>query len=196
MGSNVSAILLAAGLSQRMGIKKQLLPVQGRPAVVRCLESLRDSQVADVVIVVNPEGGDIVNATKEFLVKVAVNELPGSDMAASVKAGMACIDNDATGIMICLCDHPVVRPETLGAMISSHSRKPDAIIIPIYRGRKGHPTLFPRFILEDIGKLATLRDVIRQHFTKISLLDVDDEGVILDMDTPEDYVRIRDRSGS
>jgi molybdenum cofactor cytidylyltransferase len=194
--TSISAILLAAGQSQRMGTKKQLLPVQGLPAVVRCLESLRDSQVADVVIVVNPKGVDIVDATKGFPVKVAVNELPGSDMASSVKAGMACIDNDATGIMIHLCDHPLVHPETLGSMISAHSRKPDAIIIPLYRGRKGHPTLFPRFVLEDLGKVATLRDVIGQHFTKISLLDVDDEGVILDMDTPEDYRKIRDRSNS
>ena len=196
MGSNVSAILLAAGLSQRMGTKKQLLPIQGRPAVVRCLESLRDSQVVDVVIVVNPEGTDIVEATKEFPVRVAVNELPGSDMAASVKAGMAGIDDDATGILICPCDHPLVLAETLKAMLSAHAREPEAIIIPVYRGRKGHPTLFPRFVLEDFGKFATLRDVIGHHRAMISLLDVDDEGVILDMDTPEDYLRIRNRSGS
>ena len=196
MGSNVSAILLAAGLSQRMGTKKQLLPVQGLPVIVRCLESLRDSQVADVVIVVNPEGGDIVSATREFPVKVAVNELPGSDMAASVKAGMVRIDDEATGVLICLCDHPLVRTETLIAMLSVHARKPEAIIIPVYRGRKGHPTLFPRFVLEDFGKFTTLRDVIGHHRAMISLLDVDDEGVILDMDTPEDYLRIRNRSGS
>jgi molybdenum cofactor cytidylyltransferase len=196
VGSNVSAILLAAGLSQRMGTKKQLLPVQGLPAVVRCLESLRDSQVSDVVIVVNPEGDDIVNATKEFPVKVAVNELPGSDMAASVKAGMVRIDDEATGILICLCDHPLVLAETLKAILSAHAREPEAIIIPVYRGRKGHPTLFPRFVLEDFGKFATLRDVIGHHHAKVSLLDVGDEGVILDMDTPEDYRRMRGRPGS
>ncbi len=195
MRSNVSAILLAAGLSQRMGTPKQLLPIQGRPAVARCLESLRDSHVADVVIVVNPEGGDIVEAAKEFHARVAVNEIAGSDMAASVRAGMVCIDSMSTGVLICLCDHPLVRPDTIGSMISEHSRKPDAIIIPRYRGRKGHPTLFPRFILEDLGKLATLRDVIGRHVTNLSLLEVDDEGVILDMDTPEDYLRIRNRSG-
>jgi molybdenum cofactor cytidylyltransferase len=194
--TSVSAILLAAGLSQRMGTPKQLLPVQGRPAVIRCIESLRDSQVTDVVIVVNTEGCDIVSATKEFPVTVAVNELQGSDMAASVKAGMACIDNKSSGVLICLCDHPLVRPDTIGSMISAHSREPDMIIIPAYRGRKGHPTLFPRFILEDLGKVATLRDVIGQHLAKLSLLDVDDEGVTLDMDTPEDYRRIRDRFDS
>jgi len=195
VGTKVSAILLAAGLSRRMGAPKPLLPLQGRPAVVRCLESLRDSGIAEIVLVVNPEGGDIVIAAKDIPFQVAVNELPGSDMAASVRAGLELVNRDATGVLICLCDHPLVRPETIEAMVSLHARRPDAIIIPAYRGRKGHPTLFPRFVLEDLGKVATLRDVIGQHRAKISLLDVDDDGVILDMDTPEDYRKILERYG-
>ena len=193
MRTKVSAILLAAGRSQRMGTPKPLLPIQGRPAVIRCLESLRDSGVADIVLVVSPEGGDIVKAASGFAVRVAVNEQPGSDMAASVKAGLVSIDRDATGVLICLCDHPLVRPESLESILSAHTQKPDAIIIPLYNGRKGHPTLFPRFVLEDLGKVATLRDVIDRHRAAIFTLDVDDEGVILDMDTPEDYRRIVNR---
>jgi molybdenum cofactor cytidylyltransferase len=191
--TKVSAILLAAGRSQRMGAPKPLLPVQGRPAVVRCLECLRGSQVADIVLVVNPEGGAIAEAAGEFPVRVAVNELPGSDMAGSVKAGLPLVDRDATGILVCLCDHPLVSPDTIASMTSSHSRMPDAIVIPAWRGRKGHPTLFPRLLLEDLGTFATLRDVIGHHNAKINILDVDDEGIVLDMDTPEDYKRIQDR---
>ncbi len=160
METKVSAILLAAGRSERMGAPKPLLPLQGRPAVVRCLESLRDSGIAEIVLVVNPEGGDIVIAAKDIPARVAVNELPGSDMAASVRAGLAVVDRDATGVLICLCDHPLVRPETIEAMVSLHARHPDAIIIPAYRGRKGHPTLFPRLILEDLG---THRHASRCH---------------------------------
>jgi molybdenum cofactor cytidylyltransferase len=178
-----------------MGAPKPLLPIQGRPAVVRCLESLRDSGIAEIVLVVNPEGGDIVDAAKDIPARVAVNELPGSDMAASVRAGLELVNRDAAGVLVCLCDHPLVRPETLESMISAHSRMPGAIIIPVYRGRKGHPTLFPRFVLEDLAKVATLRDVIGQHSAKITLLDVDDEGVILDVDTPEDYRKILERYG-
>ena len=194
METKVSVILLAAGRSQRMGAKKQLLPIQGRAAVVRCLESLRDAQFAEIVLVVNREAGDVADAAKDFPVRVAVNEIPESDMAASVKTGLACIDRNATGVLICLCDHPLVRPATLEAMVSTHARMPDAIIIPVYHGRKGHPTLFPSVFLEDLGKHATLRDVIGHHHAKISFLNVDDEGVILDMDTPEDYRRILDRT--
>ena len=160
METKVSAILLAAGRSERMGAPKPLLPLQGRPAVVRCLESLRDSGIAEIVLVVNPEGGDIVIAAKDIPARVAVNELPGSDMAASVRAGLAVVDRDATGVLICLCDHPLVRPETIEAMVSLHARHPDAIIIPAYRGRKGHPTLFPRLILEGLG---THRHASRCH---------------------------------
>ena len=178
-----------------MGAPKPLLPLQGRPAVVRCLESLRDSGIAEIVLVVNPEGGDIVIAAKDIPARVAVNELPGSDMAASVRAGLAVVDRDATGVLICLCDHPLVRPETIEAMVSLHARHPDAIIIPAYRGRKGHPTLFPRLILEGLGTHPTLRDVISHHRAKLSLLDVEDDGVILDMDTPEDYRKILERYG-
>jgi CTP:molybdopterin cytidylyltransferase MocA len=178
-----------------MGAPKPLLPVQGRPAVMRCLECLHSAGVAEIVLVVNPEGGDIVTAAKDIPVRVAVNERPVSDMAASVMAGLALVDRDATGVMVCLCDHPLIRPETFESMISAHSRTPGAIIIPVYRGRKGHPTLFPRLDLEDLGTHATLRDVIGRHRAKISLLDVEDEGVILDMDTPEDYRKIIERYG-
>ncbi len=178
-----------------MGAKKQLLPIRGRPAVVRCLESIREAKVADIVLVVNPEAADILEAAKDFPVRIAVNELAGSDMAASVKAGLACIGSDAKGILICLCDHPLVGPATLDAMVSVHARMPGAIIIPVYLGRKGHPTLFPRFVLEDLGALATLRDVIGRHRERISFLTVDDEGVILDMDSPEDYRKILERCG-
>jgi len=176
-----------------MGAPKPLLPVQGRPAVVRCLESLRDSQVADIILVVSPEGGAIVEASGGFPVRVAVNELPGSDMAGSVKAGMSLVERDATGVLVCLCDHPLVSPDTIASITSAHSRMPGAIVIPAWRGRKGHPTLFPRLLLEDLGTFATLRDVIGHHNTEISILDVDDEGVVLDMDTPEDYRRILDQ---
>ena len=176
-----------------MGAKKQLLPIQGRPAVARCLEGLMDARAAEIVLVVNPEADDILEAAKHFPIRIAVNEVPGSDMAASVMTGLACIDREATGVLVCLCDHPLVRPETMEAMISAHVRLPDAIIIPVYRGRKGHPTLFPRRLLEELGTGATMREVIGRHRAKISLLNVDDEGVILDMDTPEDYRRILDK---
>jgi CTP:molybdopterin cytidylyltransferase MocA len=176
-----------------MGTVKQLLPVADRPAVVRCTESIRDSGVDNIVVVVNPDGNEIVRVLKEFSVTIAVNDLQESDMAESVGMGLSAIDGASTGVFICLCDYPLVTSATLSAMGREHNARPDLIIIPTFQGRRGHPTLFPRFILEEVKKHSTLRDVISGHKDKILFFPIADEGVVLDMDTPEEYQKILER---
>jgi molybdenum cofactor cytidylyltransferase len=176
-----------------MGTAKQLLPVDNRPAVVRCTENIRDSGVDNIVVVVNPEGNEIVRVLKEYTVDIAVNDLPECDMAESVRMGLSAIDGASTGIFICLCDYPLVTSATLSAMGREHDASPDLIIIPTFQGRRGHPTLFPRSILEEIKKHSTLRDVISSHKEKVLFFHVADEGVVLDMDTPEEYQKILER---
>jgi CTP:molybdopterin cytidylyltransferase MocA len=176
-----------------MGTVKQLLPVNNRPAIVRCTESIRDSGVDNIVVVVNPEGNEIVRVLKEYPVDIAVNDVPESDMAESIRAGLSAIDGASTGIFICLCDYPLVTSTTLGAMGREHDARPDLIIIPTFQGQRGHPTLLPRFILEEVKKHSTLRDVISSHKDKILFFHVADEGVVLDMDTPEEYQKILER---
>ena len=196
MAPDVSALLLAAGESVRMGRPKQLLPVGGRPAVVRCLESILEAGVGDVIVVIRSGAADVLDAIRGFPVRLAVNDRPGSDMAASVRAGLGATAVRATGILVCLSDHPLVMPSTLAAMKREHLDRPDAVVIPTHQGRKGHPTLFPRAALEGIATLPTLRDIVRRHRDRVVHLDVDDEGILLDMDTPEDYRRIIERSGN
>ncbi len=176
-----------------MGTAKQLLLVDNRPAVARCTENIRDSGVDDIVVVINPEGTEIVRVLREFPVAIAVNDLPESDMAASVRVGLSAIDGASTGIFICLCDYPLVTSATLSAMGREHDARPDLIIIPTFQGRRGHPTLFPRPILEEVKKHSTLRDVISSHKDKILFFNVVDEGVVLDMDTPEEYQKILEK---
>lgn len=179
-----------------MGMSKQLLPIDDQPAVVRCIDNIRHSNIDDIVVVVNPDGGDIVKVLAAFSLTVAVNESVGSDMAESIRTGLNFVDGSSSGIFVCLSDHPLVTPATIAAMGTEHCEKPDRIIIPVYQGRKGHPTLFPRSILEDIRKYSTLRDVVGRHREKVFLLAVDDEGVVMDMDTPEDYRKILDKHRS
>lgn len=195
MAPDVSALLLAAGESVRMGRAKQLLSVGGRPAVVRCLESILEAGVDDVTVVIRPGAKDVAEALRGFPVRLAVNDRLGSDMAASVRAGLGATDARATGILVCLSDYPLVKPFTLAAMKQEHLAGPGAIVIPTHQGRKGHPTLFPRSALAEIATLPTLRDIIRRHRDLIVHLEVDDEGILLDMDTPEDYRRILQRTG-
>jgi len=114
-------------------------------------------------------------------------------MAGSVRLGLRQIDPASTGVLICLADHPLVSSETIKELVNVHLSVPDSILIPVYKGGRGHPTLFPRKTIEDIYSVETLRDLIASRSGSVRAVDVDDEGVILDMDTPEDYERIKQR---
>jgi molybdenum cofactor cytidylyltransferase len=99
----------------------------------------------------------------------------------------------STGVLIYPSDHPLVSPATITACIAIQHTHRNAIIIPSYQGRRGHPTLFPRPVIEELYFAATLRDVIAANAGLVRLAEVDDDGVVLDLDTPDDYERIKGR---
>lgn len=173
-----------------MGCCKQLLPLEGRPAIIRGVESLLAAGLSDVIVVVNPEGNEVTATVSHLPVTVAINETPDSDMAGSVRVGLAKVAATASGVLVALADTPLVRSDTCRQLGAQHRLHPDAILIPVYQGRKGHPTLFPRSILATIEWHPNLREVIQVHEEQVRLLEVNDPWVIADMDTPEDYRRL------
>ncbi|GFE58063.1 glycosyl transferase [Geobacter sp. AOG1] len=173
-----------------MGCCKQLLPLDGRPAIVRSVESLLAGGVDEVVMVINPAGEEVAAAISHLPVTVTVNGASDSDMAGSVRVGLAKVATTTSGVLIALADTPLVRGETCRFLQEQHRHHPDAILIPVHRERKGHPTLFPRSILATIDRHPTLRDVIQSHAERVQLLNVDDPWVVEEMDTPEDYRRL------
>ena len=149
------------------------------------------SGTRDVVVVLGEDSGAIAEAIDGMPVKTAYNREPWSAMAESVRLGLREIDAASTGVLVCLSDHPLVSSETVRSLVNVHAEHPGGIIIPLYQGRRGHPTLFPRIFIQDMFNEMTLRDVITSHTDKVRMLDVDDEGVVLDLDTPEDYERAK-----
>jgi molybdenum cofactor cytidylyltransferase len=196
MDHPISAVLLAAGLSRRMGRPKQLLPLGDRPAIVRCLEHIRGAMIDDIVVVVGTDADDIVAAIDTFPVAIARNEDPGSDMSQSLRVGLAKVSPVTSGVFVCLADQPMVRSETLIRLCLCHLEKPGTIIIPVFHGEKGHPPLFPKEIIAEIDVVPTLRDLIERHSGKVYHLEMTDKGIVLDMDTWEDYQGMIERFSS
>jgi len=176
-----------------MGTSKQLLPLGPKPVILHCLDRIIAAGVKDIVVVLGTESDGIRTAISGLPVRTMINDDPASDMAGSVRRGLKAIDPASTGVLVCLPDHPLVSPATMAAVLNAHGSAPDGIIIPSYKERRGHPTLFSRAVIEDIFRGTTLRDVIASHAGKVRLIQVDDEGVVLDMDTPEDYEQIKGR---
>ena len=188
----VAAILLAAGKSRRMGSCKQLLPMGGNTVIARCLDALVGGGVSEVVLVTAEEGSGVVAAAQGYIVKMVVNPDHEGDMASSVRVGLDAITPVASGVIVALSDYPLVTAATIKNLIAAHAESPDSIIIPCYLERKGHPLLFPRSILAELTHDTILRHLVRRDPDRVRCLEVDDLGVLQDMDTPEDYRRLCD----
>ncbi len=187
MITRVSAILLAAGTSQRMGKVKQLLPLAGKPAILCCLETIFASGIENIVVVLNAEAREIEETIRHLPLTIALNTEQSSDMAESVRTGLRRIRTGATGILVCLSDHPLISSDTLKTLIARHKQEPEKIIIPVYEKRRGHPGLFPKHCADEIFQGVNLREIVNKDIGRIDFVAVDDEGIVLDMDTPEDY---------
>ena len=176
-----------------MGKLKQLLPLADKIAVHHCIDTISAAGIEDITVVIGPEHEDIRRAVAGFPVRLAVNTEPGSEMAESVRTGLSAVAADCRGLLICLSDHPLVSADTIRMIVGAHVRKPDRIVIPSYHRRRGHPCLFP---IDAAGKVFSgmnLRQIIAANPSLIEYVGVDDEGVVLDMDTEEDYRVMQER---
>jgi molybdenum cofactor cytidylyltransferase len=190
MPDSVAAMLLAAGASRRMGTCKQLLQLEGKTVLARCLETLLHGGIDQVVVVVAPSGDEVQKAAENYPVRVVRNAQPDGDMAFSICTGRDALPASVTGVIIALCDYPLVRPESIARLAQAHREDPESIIIPCHDGHRGHPPLLPRRLLDELETPQTLRDLLRDNKELIHHLELPDDGVLIDMDTPEDYRRI------
>lgn len=174
-----------------MGSSKPLLPLADKPAIHHCLHALLAASVHPLVVVLGPGGEPVQEAIAPFSLIIAWNRDPEGDMAGSVRAGLALLPADCTGVLVHLADHPLVTAATMQALCAVHAAAPLAIIIPTCNGRQGHPTLFPLAILAELTPTATLRDIVKKDPTRVQRVPVEDEGIFLDMDTPADYEALR-----
>lgn len=187
------AVMPAAGRSRRMGKCKYTLFVYNNKTVIECaIENILLSGILDIFVVLNGEDA-VVKAVSTYNVRICQNDNEHSYMADSIRIALnkISIDNpnmdEKTGIMIALADQPVIKSATIKKIIDIYAADPKKIVIPTFKGRRGHPTIFPYYIIKDLSEMETLRDVIGKHEDKILLLETDDEGIILDIDTPGDY---------
>ncbi len=190
MTGSVAAILLAAGKSRRMGSCKQLLPLGESTVIIRCIGALVTGGAGEIVVVVSEEGYEVAEEVRDCPVRIVVNQECEGDMASSVRAGRNALTADVSGVIVSLCDYPLVSAGTINSLVEAHGNSPGSIIIPCHQERRGHPLLFPRAVLNELVEDMILRDLVRRDPNRVRSLNVDDPGVLLDMDTPADYRRI------
>lgn len=187
------AVVTAAGSAERFGGRKLLASIDGEPLLDRTIRALLDGGVSEVIVVVGTDGrAELerdVNAMNDARVRPVENHDPSRGMFSSIQEGVATASGDA--LLIMPGDMPFVRPETVRAVIAKYRERP-AIVSPRYRGKRGHPVAMPLALREEIRATpssATLHEVIKKHADARVDLDVDDPGVVRDVDTPADLER-------
>jgi len=197
MQVGVSAILLAAGASSRMGSPKALLCWQGTPFVVCVARALQAGGAAPLVVVTRPalETGvrEALNDAASSLGPwcLALNPSPARGMLSSLWCGLGALPTDpaATGFLVALVDQPRLTPSAVRVLLDAHAAHPDRILLPASAGLRGHPVLFPQACAAEL--LATPleggpRAVVRRDPARVLEVSVTGEGAFDDFDTPED----------
>ncbi len=154
------------------------------------LDSLLSSGIEDIIVVLGSHHEEVAAALDGLAVTMVMNEIPGSDMAESIRTGLRAVRTSSKGILISLSDQPLVSVDTLNTLLYYHGEEPEKILIPCFGGKKGHPVLFPEDVIRDIFRGGNLRDITKRYPEKVSLIPVMDEGIVLDIDTMEDYRNI------
>jgi molybdenum cofactor cytidylyltransferase len=189
----ISAILLAAGESRRMGEFKQLLNIGSKSFVEHCVDNILASRVDELIIVTGHRAFDVRRAVGERPVRFAHNADYQSGMASSIKCGFAALAEDSQACVVALVDQPTIGNAVINLVIDSYRKSNEMIVIPTYRGRGGHPILLDRSLNNEILTMDPeqgLRQVVRAHDSQVARVEVYTEAVLEDCDLPEDYQRI------
>lgn len=195
--STVSAILLAAGESRRMGVTNKLaLAVDGEPLLRRTVKTLLTSGCAEVVVVLGHAAQEAQALLQGLEVRTVVNGDYRDGQMSSVHCGLEALQRPCDGVMICLADQPLLTTRDIDALIAAFSRSSGSIIVPTYEGRRGNPVVLSYVHRAQIlggGRNLGCKRLIERNPDLVATVEMDNDHVVFDLDTPEDYATLQSR---
>jgi molybdenum cofactor cytidylyltransferase len=189
----IAGLVLAAGLSRRMGQAKLLMPVDGRAIVRHAVETVLAGGVDSVWVVTGPDVEPVEAALAGLEVQIVVNPAPEEGQAGSLRAGIAALPASVDAVLIALGDQPSLAPAIIPALLAARRTSPKLIVAPRYRDGQGNPVLFKREIFPELLRLTGdqgARPIIQKEPARVEWVELD-LPMPPDVDTPDDYQKIR-----
>ena len=194
----ISAILLGAGKSRRMGFDKLSLPWGKKTVFERCLGTLLRSEVQEVVIVLGLRNKGIRNLLRGKNTKIVTNPHAAGGMSSSIRRGLRAIHPRSDGILIALGDQPFLKTRTINVLIRTFAQGKGGVIVPSFRGRRGHPVIFHKRYRKELLNLkgdVGGKSVLERYPKDVIIVPVKSEGVVKDINTWQDYKKSSRRGG-
>lgn len=192
--SRIAAVILAAGMSSRMGGAKQLLRLGEHTLLEHVLENVRTSRVGDIVLVLGHAAETIRKSIDAKNLNIVVNDAYREGMGSSLRTGVSALPAEIDAAFIVLADQPFVRPGTLRLLMDRYRESNAQIVIPTYKGFRGNPVLLDRSVFPDVMALTGdigCRAIFGNHLEGIVKVPVEDLGILLDVDSQEDFDRLK-----
>lgn len=186
---DIAALVLAAGLSSRMGAFKPLLSLDGIPVLEQVVLRFRDAGINKITVVVGHRSEEVTPLLGRLGVDWVRNPDPAGAMFGSVLLGVEALDPEVTAFFLLPVDIPLVKPRTITALLRAYREKPAPVIYPVFRELRGHPPLIERATLAgcDANHPGGLRDYLERYDDRAVEVPVVDEGTLIDCDTPADF---------
>lgn len=188
----ISGIILASGFSKRMAQEKLLLPVGGILLVERVIRAARASHLDDIILIYQRE--EIEKIGRKYGIAAVYNSRAGEGQSAAIKLGINAAHSETDAFMFMVGDQPFLTPAAINILIDTFQQDPHSITVPVYNGIRGNPVLFPSAMK---GLLLALdgdrggRVLIEKLPDRVNLVSIDEEMLGTDIDTEEDYLRLR-----
>jgi len=189
----IAGVVLAAGLSRRMGRPKLLLFLEGRPVIRISVEGVVAAGLGPVVVVTGAEHREVAQALAGLPVLLVNNPAPEAGQAGSLRIGTCALPDEAEAALIALGDQPFVPRSVIPRLLGEFRATGQPIVAPRYRDGRGNPVLFARSIFSELLEVSGdqgARSVMARHPDRVLLVDFEFP-MPQDVDTPEDYAKLQ-----
>ena len=190
MRNRMTGILLAAGLSTRMGALKAVLDWHGKALINYQIESFLSSGLSEIIVVLGHEATTIADHIEYPDVTIAFNADYNEGKFTSIRTGIENIPTDSEAAVLLGVDQPRP-PDTITKLIAAHSDKDPLITVPYQGGHRGHPIIIHSSLFNEIlslpKKTGNLRDILDNNNEKILRVPFSDDHIHLDLNKPDDY---------
>ena len=188
-----AGVIPSAGASVRMGRPKAMLRLEGETFLQKTVRTLQSGGCDPVLVVVAEGEEQLAKEAERAGARALFNPDPGEGPITSLRVAIEELGDSVSGLAYLPVDHPMVRPETVAKLLAAARGAAAPLTVPMHQGKRGHPSVFGSALfaeLTDPSLEGGARTVVHRHLERALLVDVDDAGVLTDIDTPEAYAAV------
>jgi molybdenum cofactor cytidylyltransferase len=190
----IAALILAAGQSKRMGQPKMLLPWGETTVLGQVVNTFKAAGVEDLLVITGGAKEQVETLVGDSAQTRFNPNYADGEMLSSLMVGLAEVKPEVEAVLVGLGDQPQVQERSVRLVVEEYTKSGASLIVPSFQMRRGHPWLVTRPHWGEILRMSppeTPRDFLNRHANEIRYVEVNDPGILKDLDTPEDYLKSR-----